>query len=798
MATRVSGSATTLTKTGLNGSQGFKIANGIYNNPNLGKGSGAIVNTKELWYHNGANTTMTFNSNNYYTFNVVSPGTSNTHVAILETTYNPTGISSISPTAPTGIYAQQSVSITANLTAAPNADEKFYIRYTTNNWVASNLVAMIVSGTTATASIPGQNASTVAYYVLSTNTASATALTTTPADADFYTLKISSGGGYTVGNTYGAINTGDWSNTATWANGSVPPAGSAVTIANNVTLDGAQSVSSITINSGATLDCSSNTLTINAGGTLTNNGTFERGTGKVAFSGIGTVNGTVGFNNVDISGGVNFGTGSTVNGTLSFKSGAFVNINAPSYATGSTLEYTANYTNAAEWNNIPHNLTISSGTVIFNNATVRTINGNLTIALGATLTLSSTFGGDFTLKGNFTNNGTLTHNSRQVEFNGSATQTISGTDVSFPFLKINNGNGVSLSSATTVTNTLTLTSGKITLGANNLTIGSSGAIADASASNYIVTNGAGKLVMNVTNAGKTFPIGASATSYDPATITPATTSDVSVKVSTTFSNTVSDQSKVVSREWDITPTAASNTTIALTHNASLTAPSSGIVKIGHFTNGSWSESDVANPTYNAETRTYTGTVSSFSPFGGGVAGGFASVLAANFKTLTAKKAQNQNALTWATASEANIANYAVERSRDSRNWETIGNVAAKNAANGADYSFNDNKVVAGTTYYRIRIEEYSGAVTYSKVVSVKSGFGTLSAYPNPVKSVLTIETDSYTEGGMFEVVDIAGRTVLQQNIGNQLDVSALNAGVYQLKMIDKAGQTLQQVRFVKE
>lgn len=173
-------------------------------------------------------------------------------------------------------------------------------------------------------------------------------------------------------------------------------------------------------------------------------------------------------------------------------------------------------------------------------------------------------------------------------------------------------------------------------------------------------------------------------------------------------------------------------------------------------------------------------------------------LAANFSSLTAQKAQNQNALTWATASEANIANYAVERSRDSRNWEIIGNVAAKNATNGADYSFNDNKVVAGTTYYRIRIEEYSGAVTYSKVVSVKSGFGTLSAYPNPVKSVLTIETDSYTEGGMFEVVDIAGRTVLQQNMGNQLDVSALNAGVYQLKMISKAGQTLQQVRFVKE
>ena len=88
------------------------------------------------------------------------------------------------------------------------------------------------------------------------------------------------------------------------------------------------------------------------------------------------------------------------------------------------------------------------------------------------------------LAGNFTNNATFTHNSGTVNFNGTAAQTIGGTvTTTFNNLTINNTAGVSLGVVADpdqqVNGTLTLTSGLLSLGANNLTIASDNAIVAA-------------------------------------------------------------------------------------------------------------------------------------------------------------------------------------------------------------------------------------------------------------------------------------------------------------------------------
>jgi hypothetical protein len=96
-----------------------------------------------------------------------------------------------------------------------------------------------------------------------------------------------------------------------------------------------------------------------------------------------------------------------------------------------------------------------------------------------------------------------------------------------------NGGGaleVTLSNAVTVTNTLTLTSGKVILGANNLNIGASGAISGGSSSSFVVTNSTGVLkqlsIDGSAAAGKkVFPIGLSTSSYTPMILANAGTSD---------------------------------------------------------------------------------------------------------------------------------------------------------------------------------------------------------------------------------------------------------------------------------
>jgi hypothetical protein len=294
-----------------------------------------------------------------------------------------------------------------------------------------------------------------------------------------------------------SIATGNYSTGATWTGGVAPHNNSNVFIQNGhtVTLDATGEAKHLTVISGGTFNGSSNTLNIASNGLLTNNGTFNAGTGTVVFGGVGTVAGTIAFNTVVIANGVNFGTGSTVNGTLQLNTGGFVNTNAPTYGSASTLLYNTggSYNASAEWTanastgaGVPQNVQLSNGTTLNLSTPNRTANGNLTIDAGSALTSTS---GILTLGGNFTNNGTFTHSSGNVTFNKNGNQTISGT-------------------GTTTFNTLTLNMG--TSNSNVLEVQS--VILLAGATNpLVIQNGTFKLSSNSTitpftsNAGATIP-----------------------------------------------------------------------------------------------------------------------------------------------------------------------------------------------------------------------------------------------------------------------------------------------------
>ena len=79
------------------------------------------------------------------------------------------------------------------------------------------------------------------------------------------------------------------------------------------------------------------------------------------------------------------------------------------------------------------------------------------------------------IAGNWNNNLTFTTSSTNtVTFNGTGSQTIGGSVSSnFNNLTINNTAGVDISNDQTVNSTLTLTSGNLTIGSNNLILGSS-------------------------------------------------------------------------------------------------------------------------------------------------------------------------------------------------------------------------------------------------------------------------------------------------------------------------------------
>ena len=358
---------------------------------------------------------------------------------------------------PTSILPGQGVTVTATLNGNLNSGQGVYLRYSSNNFETSTVVQMNGSNTTFTAEIPSSvNTATanIVYYVFTSGNSGPAA---DGSDADLFTINQNNNNGsnysYTVQN-WTTAQAGVWSSPSTWIGGQVPPINQPVTLNHAVSLNAAQTSGSVTIANGSSLNLNGNTLTLSSGATLTNNGTFNTENSLVVFQGGGTVNGTVSFHNVNLSGSVNFGESSTVTGTLRILANGAVNTNAPTYADNAILAYETggNYNRDLEFssnsgNGQPYHVHVRTSNLRLGNSNAaRTIRGNLTIDNGATLdfqtnntaltvlgnvvnngtiTLGSSPGGDIRIHGDFTGNNSLSANGRAIFFEGNQNQIVS-------------------------------------------------------------------------------------------------------------------------------------------------------------------------------------------------------------------------------------------------------------------------------------------------------------------------------------------------------------------------------------
>jgi hypothetical protein len=170
-------------------------------------------------------------------------------------------------------------------------------------------------------------------------------------------------------------------------------------------------------------------------------------------------------------------------------------------------------------------MTNNGGTITVESGATLVIEGNYTSSNAGVLKID----GAVQLKGNLINNGGTIDPASvgTLTFNGATPQQIGGTtSTSFGSAVVvnNTGNGVSLTGADAVlTKALTLTSGKVTLNAYDLTMASAGI--SVTSGNYVVTNNAaGELKAVVAASPVTFPVG-TASSYNPVILANSGTSD---------------------------------------------------------------------------------------------------------------------------------------------------------------------------------------------------------------------------------------------------------------------------------
>lgn len=178
---------------------------------------------------------------------------------------------------------------------------------------------------------------------------------------------------------------------------------------------------------------------------------------------------------------------------------------------------------------------------------------NITINSGASVTIGG--GGNLDIYGNLVNNGTFNAAAGNLGFRGSAPQSIAAFTTTQATM--NGSGGVLLTGNATVTGTLTLSSGHITLGTNNLALSSG---SNGSTASHIITNSTGTVIAAALAAAtsRIIPVGINASSYNPVLLianTAHVTDHFSVQVRPgVFVNGVSGSlftNDVVDRTWVI-------------------------------------------------------------------------------------------------------------------------------------------------------------------------------------------------------------------------------------------------------
>jgi len=185
-------------------------------------------------------------------------------------------------------------------------------------------------------------------------------------------------------------------------------------------------------------------------------------------------------------------------------------------------------------------------------------------------------------------------------------------------------------------------------------------------------------------------------------------------------------------------------------------------------------------------------VNSFSTF---YMASIISLLPLHALSFTGSMANNASYLRWITEDEKSVRFFTVERSTNNRDFNAIGTQIASSTPGQVIYAFTDStvaKLQAGFVYYRLRITDATGRVSYSAVVIVNAGAAksVISIRPNPFINNVTLDVNApVAEKADWQITDISGKTIMQQTIilnkgynETIINTSNLKTGIYYLKL----------------
>lgn len=150
---------------------------------------------------------------------------------------------------------------------------------------------------------------------------------------------------------------------------------------------------------------------------------------------------------------------------------------------------------------------------------------------------------------------------------------------------------------------------------------------------------------------------------------------------------------------------------------------------------------------------------------------------------------NQIILKWITAQEKNTSYFEIERSLNGQYFSSIGQLSAQGRSNQlVRYTFVDQNIHSGLLYYRLRMVDADGQITYSNIISVQlRTHQEINIYPIPARDRLTISLP--TDGPFdIQIIDLFGQIRYadmsrQDKVKIPLDNIGLKDGIYLIKIM---------------
>jgi Secretion system C-terminal sorting domain len=140
-------------------------------------------------------------------------------------------------------------------------------------------------------------------------------------------------------------------------------------------------------------------------------------------------------------------------------------------------------------------------------------------------------------------------------------------------------------------------------------------------------------------------------------------------------------------------------------------------------------------------------------------------------------------LNWETEDPGLLQEFIIERRNATGDWTTLSNITVINTRN--KYSYTDLHPSKGYNYYRLRLMEKNGSISYSPIrqiwfTSVDKG---IDIHPNPASGEIIIN-GNFDPAYPVQITDIAGRIILETRISNspsRISLPSLPAGLYLIR-----------------